>query len=156
MRTLGRLAVLGALASAGLATLLTPAAATPKSTWMTEAAMRTAFIGRTLDGHYINGLRWTETYAAEGRLDYRESERRGLGYWYFRSAVFCTFYDPGYGLSGGCWTALKVSANCYEFYAAGVGDTQPEDGATPGPLDGWAARAWRRGEPSTCEEKPSA
>ena len=72
--------------------------------WMSEEAMRKAFIGKTLDGHYVDGLRWTETYGAEGRLDYRESARKGLGHWYFRGHVFCTFYDPGYGLNGGCWT----------------------------------------------------
>ena len=44
----------------------------------------------------------------------------GLGHWYFRGNVFCTFYDPGYGLNGGCWTAIKASANCYEFYIAGL------------------------------------
>ena len=80
---------------------------------------------------------------------------QGLGHWYFRGHVFCTFYDPGYGLNGGCWTAIKASANCYEFYVAGLNDGRPEDEAAPGPLGGWAARAWRKGEPSTCEDKPS-
>ena len=107
--------------------------------------MRAAFIGKTLDGHYVDGLRWTETYDADGRLDYRESARKGSGHWYFRGHVFCTFYDPGYGLNGGCWTAIKASANCYEFYIAGLTEHEPEDEAAPGPLGGWAARAWRTG-----------
>lgn len=124
--------------------------------WMTEEAMRSAFIGRTLDGHYVDGLGWSETYTADGRLDYREAIRAGGGYWYFRNHIFCTFYDPGQGLSGGCWTAIKASANCYEFYVAGFGDLWSEEEAAPGPLGSWAARAWRRGEPSTCEDRPSA
>jgi hypothetical protein len=129
--------------------------ATPAGVWMTEAAMRAAFIGKTLDGQYVDGLRWTETYNGDGRLDYRESARKGLGYWYFRGRVFCTFYDPGYGLNGGCWTAVKTSVNCYEFYIAGLTDRFSDGETGPGPLGNWAARAWRSGEPSTCEENPS-
>lgn len=154
MRNLEQLAAVFTIALSTLAAASLSAA--PTSTWMTEDAMRAAFIGKTLDGHYVDGLRWTETYSAEGRLDYRESARKGLGHWYFRDHTFCTFYDPGYGLNGGCWNALKTSANCYEFYIAGLVETQPEDEAAPGPLGGWAARAWRTGEPSTCEDKPSA
>ena len=126
------------------------------SRWMTEEAMRQAFIGGTLDGHYVDGLRWSESYTADGRLDYREAVRNGVGYWYFRERVFCTFYDPGQGLSGGCWTAIKVSTNCYEFYVSGLADPQSGEEATPGPLGSWTARAWRQGEPSTCEDRPSA
>ncbi len=80
--------------------------------------------------------------------------RNGLGHWYFRGHVFCTFYDPGYGLNGGCWTAIKASANCYEFYLAGLNDGRPRTSRT-GTARRWAARAWREGEPSTCEDKPS-
>jgi hypothetical protein len=125
------------------------------SRWMTEEAMRQAFIGSTLDGHYVDGLRWSESYTADGRLDYREAVRNGVGYWYFRDQqVFCTFYDPGQGLGGGCWTAIKTSTNCYEFYVAGFENLQSEDQADPGALRNWAAKAWRRGEPSTCEDRP--
>jgi hypothetical protein len=132
-------------------------AATPASAnrWMSQEAMRAAFIGKTLDGHYVDGLAWSETYSAEGRLDYRESLRKGLGFWYFRGQVFCTFYDPGHGLSGGCWTTVQASTNCYEFYLAGLSDRGAEGESSPGPLSGWLARAWRKGEPSTCEDRPS-
>jgi hypothetical protein len=123
--------------------------------WMTEASMRTAFIGNTLDGQYVNGERWTETYTPNGRLDYSESVRKGVGYWYFRRHVFCTFYDPGQGLNGGCFTAVQPSANCYEFYLAGLTEREAERESAPGPLDKWVARAWRRSEPSTCEARPT-
>src|SRR5215470_8459795 len=79
--------------------------------WMTEEAMRGAFIGSTLDGHYVDGLGWSESYTGDGRLSYWETLRNGVGYWYFREQVFCTFYDPGQGLSGGCWKAIKTSTN---------------------------------------------
>ena len=131
MKNPERWAALCTLALAGFAAVRSHAA--PINVWMTQEAMRGAFIGKTLDGHYVDGLRWTETYSTEGRLDYRESVRKGLGYWYFRGNVFCTFYDPGYGLNDG----------------------RTEDDAALGPLGNWAARAWREGEPSTCEDRPS-
>jgi len=126
--------------------------------WMTEEAMRAAFIGKTLDGHYGNGLTWTEAYFGDGRLEYRESARRATGNWYFRGHVFCTFYDPPLPqppLSGGCWTAIKTSANCYEFYLAGLSPEPPFDDGTSGMGQRWNARGWRTEEPSTCTEKPS-
>jgi hypothetical protein len=129
--------------------MLLPAQA---AVWMSEAAMRGAFIGRTLDGHYGNGQTWTETYFANGRLDYREPLRGAVGDWFFRGQVFCTFYDPGqaHALSGGCWHALKASTNCYEFYLATDGDDLGSDETGVAPH--WTARGWRRGEPATCEE----
>jgi len=144
-------AALGAIALG--AALVPPVQATP--VWMTEQAMRGAFIGKTLDGHYVSGERWTETYTGDGRLDYRESVRKGVGHWYFRGRVFCTFYDPGQGLNGGCFTAIQPSANCYEFYLAGLTAPEADGESAPGPLRTWVARAWRSGEPSTCEARPS-
>jgi len=71
-----------------------PAAPALDGPWMTEEAMRAAFIGKTLDGHYGNGLTWSEAYFGDGRLEYRESARRATGSWHFRGHVFCTFYNP--------------------------------------------------------------
>ena len=91
--------------------------------WMSEAAMRADFAGQTLDGHYGSGTTWTETYFADGRIDYRESNRVAKGRWHFRGGVvFCTFYDPPYSPAfvGGCWQVIKTGANCYEFYTAGT------------------------------------
>lgn len=116
--------------------------------------MRAAFIGKTLDGHYGNGQTWTETYFQEGRLEYREKARDGKGNWHFRNGtVFCTFYDPAYRMNGGCWTAIRASANCYEFYLSGL--REPGDQASPDMIRRWDARGWRKDEPSTCMEKPS-
>src|SRR5512145_145337 len=147
------MALVTLLASAAAAALV-PSAGAARD-WMGEDAMRTAFIGKTLDGQYVNGERWTETYTADGRLDYRESIRKGVGYWYFRGHVFCTFYDPGQGLNGGCFTTLQPSSNCYEFYVAGLNEGEIDKETSPGPGGSWVARAWRRGEPSTCEARPT-
>lgn len=153
---LARLTVCIAAGASGL--LAVPGPAPASAPWMTEQDMRTAFIGKTLDGHYGNGLIWTETYFDDGRLDYREPERRAVGQWHFRGDVFCTFYDPKQPrppLAGGCWTAIKSGSNCYEFYLAGLSPEGPAQGDLDGAPQRWNARGWRQGEPSTCQDKPS-
>ena len=141
------LVALSAVAFSGVAI-----AASPR-VWMTEEAMHTAFVGKTLSGHYVDGLAWTETYGEDGRLVYSEALRKGRGSWYFQGPrILCTFYDPGYGLNGGCWNALQVSRNCYEFYPAGWLEPETGSEAAPGLLRTWIARAWRQGEPSSCDE----
>ena len=72
--------------------------------------------------------------------------------------MFCTFYDPSPAippLTGGCWTAIKVSANCYEFYLAGLAPEAPFEDDPEGANRRWNARGWRQDEPSTCHDKPS-
>jgi hypothetical protein len=125
------------------------------SNWMSEDAMRGAFIGKTLDGYYADGEDWTETYGQDGRLDYRDRKRASLGHWYFREHVFCTFYDPGQPINGGCFTAVQVSTNCYEFYLAEFSGREADREPAPGPVGRWVARASRRGEPPTCEARPT-
>ena len=133
-----------------------PAAAGPP--YLDEAQIREMIIGQTLDGHYATGLAWTETYAGDGALDYREPQRRSVGRWSFRAGgVFCTFYDPaaGMAMTGGCWHVLKTSGNCFEFYLAGdTAPAEPSEEAVPGALR-WNARGSRRSEPSTCSERPA-
>jgi hypothetical protein len=53
MNTFARIAVLGTLGAGACGTPVTVAA---MQAWMSEAAMRAAFIGKTLDGHYVDGL----------------------------------------------------------------------------------------------------
>lgn len=127
--------------------------------WMTEDAMRADFAGQTLDGHYGNQTAWTETYLADGRIDYKESSRFAKGRWHFRAGTFCTFYDPPFmpDFVGGCWQVLKQGANCYEFYSAGVQlpGKDNEGGVDFNSRLRWNARGWRTSQPSTCPEKPS-
>ena len=154
---IGRLLAFSGMAGAALVAA-PPSAPALDPPWMTEAAMRSAFVGKTLDGHYGNGVAWTEIYFDNGRLDYRESQRRAVGNWYFRGHVFCTFYEAPLAqppLNGGCWTAIKTSANCYEFYLAGLSPEPPYQDDAPGMAQRWNARGWRKDEPSTCMEKPS-
>jgi hypothetical protein len=153
MSSPARLAALSLLAFAlGAAAL--PASA--ERAWMSEEAMRGAFIGKTLDGHYADGEDWTESYGADGRLGYRDVRRGSVvGAWYFRDHVFCTFYDPGQAIDGGCFTTIQSGANCYEFYLADFSEREADKEVPPGPVGRWVARASRRGEPSTCEARPT-
>jgi len=155
MNFLARLAAL--VLAAGGCLVGTAASAPAKPPWMTEEAIRSGFIGKTLDGHYITGERWTETYFANGRLDYREVTRHATGDWSFRGSVFCTFYDPKFrpALNGGCWTVLTRGSNCFEFFLAGTNRDDPDSDDVEGAGMRWNARGWRQGEPSTCEEKPA-
>lgn len=151
--------VLAGMAAAGTQTNATTRQASARA-WMTEEAMRADFAGQTLDGHYGNQTAWTETYFADGRIDYKESSRFARGRWLFRAGTFCTFYDPPFvpDFVGGCWQVLKQGANCYEFYNAGTqlpGQDEDDDaGGLDRPLR-WNARGWRTSETSTCPEKPS-
>jgi hypothetical protein len=144
---------------AGAAAFALQLASAPATTyWMSEEAMRSAFIGKTLDGHYGTGVTWTETYFPDGRLDYREKNRAAAGRWYFRGGnVFCTFYDPPHRpeLVGGCWTTLQAGPNCYEFFFAPLDAGEPSRPGEDRNGRGWNARGWRQGEPQTCEPKPT-
>jgi hypothetical protein len=151
------IAALAAIAAGSLLGSVSAPAVAP--VWMTEEAMRAAFIGKTLDGHYGNGATWTEAYLAEGRLDYREPGRRAVGNWYFRNGnVFCTFYDPPDRpvMNGGCWNTIQTGANCYEFYLASLLPGEPGEEVPSDGMLRWNARGWRQDAPSTCQEKPSS
>lgn len=133
------------------------AGAWAETPYLPESEIRSAIVGQTLDGHYVNGLPWSERYLADGRLDYREPRRTARGSWSFRpGGVFCTFYDPSPegSLGGGCWLVLRSSANCFEFYVAGGGaPADSDEGVTT--QSRWNAQGWRRDEASTCTEKPA-
>ena len=108
--------------------------------------MRTAFIGRTLDGHYVDGLALERDLHRRRAAGLPGAIAQGGGHWSFRGHVFCTLYDPGQGLAaGGCWTAIQASTNCYEFYLAGFIDApdRGRGGARPARRLGRRA-AWRQ------------
>jgi hypothetical protein len=123
--------------------------------WMTEDALRRAFVGKTIDGHYVDGMSFTESYTQDGRLDYRDERRNGLGSWVLRNRIFCTFYDPGQDIVGGCFIVAQTSANCYEFYSVGASERDADKEPSAGLAGRWTARAARRGDPSTCAARPT-
>jgi hypothetical protein len=124
---------------------------------MSEEALRAEVVGKTRDGYFrVNGKAWTSTHLANGRSEFAYDGRTWSGHWMLQGRVFCTFGDervPAALPRDSCWSAVKLSANCYEYYSvrpsrgAGAEDWQTDTQ--------WYARGWRREEPSTCSESPT-
>lgn len=124
---------------------------------MSEDALRAEVIGKTRDGYFrSNGKAWTSTHRPNGRSEFTYGGTTWSGHWTVRGRVFCSFAEdetPAELARGGCWSAVKLSANCYEYYFV-------DPGRGAGAADGWTdarwyARGWRREEASTCPEPPS-
>jgi hypothetical protein len=120
--------------------------------WMTERAVRTELIGKSFTVEYHYGERWTLSYSADGRFDQIDRRLRVSGRWYFRGVVFCSTPETP-TFRTGCWTVVKSSANCYEYFRVPTRGSEPV--AEVSPDSWWYVRSWRNGEPSTCDEKPS-
>ena len=120
--------------------------------WMVESELRTVFVGATIEGQYVDGRTFTESYHASGSLIYREAVRQvdWSGRWSVVEGRFCTIYDK-FG-TGGCFRVRQTSANCFEFYF----DTRTEAEARRSTLrrPTWTARAWRTDQLSTCTDRP--
>jgi hypothetical protein len=119
--------------------------------WMDEAAMRAAFAGKTIQGHYASGKPFTEAYRADGGIDYREKGVAYEGHWSLQAGSFCTIYhsDP----TGGCYQVRQVSDNCYEFYFVTRTEIQAAERNLGRPA--WTARAAVSDRDATCSDKPS-
>lgn len=125
----------------------------PTTNWMHGSELKSAFAGTTIEGTYADGRPFEESYFDSGRLKYVEAMRNRVqhGNWSIVSGTFCTIYDirP----TGGCFRVRRQSANCYEFYFQA---RTKKEARNPGPgRPTWTARGWRKGEPSTCNERPA-
>lgn len=129
-----------------LALLSAPAASQRRSPWMSEDELTRTFGGQTIDGHYPNGRTFTETYRAEGRIDYEDELRSSGGRWTVASGAFCTIYDSE--PTGGCFRVMKSGPNCFDFYFV----ARTEDEADTPRSPDWSAQGWLRDEASTCAE----
>ena len=115
--------------------------------WMSAEDITAQFKGVAIDGHYASGRAFTEEYAANGRLEYRERDRHTRGRWSVEAGTFCTIYDQD--PTGGCYRVKRVGRNCFEFYfVARTEDQARRDPNTPS----WTARGWIRTEPATCAD----
>lgn len=114
--------------------------------WMPEPALEKAFSGKTIEGHYSDGLEFRERYDSDGGLYYKDDKRVQYGRWSLQAGTFCTIYDLD--PSGGCYRVHKVGPNCFEFYftARTTKEARSGDGGKPS----WTARAWRLDKASTC------
>jgi hypothetical protein len=130
---------------------LAPSATSALEPWMSEDEMRVAFGGKTIQGNYASGKSFTETYKADGAIEYSERNVQYRGHWSLQAGTFCTIYhsDP----TGGCYQVRRVSENCYEFYFVARTEHQA---ATEGPgRPAWTARAAVSDRTATCQDKPS-
>ncbi len=125
-------------------------AAAPK--WMNNGALRQAFSGQAIEGHYRDGRMFVETYGSDHRLEYVEGSRTQTGYWTIVAGTFCTIYEGI--LSGGCFRVHQLSVNCYEFYFQARNERSAAD-IEKRRKPSWTARAWRRNAVSTCQERPT-
>ncbi len=134
-----------------LVLLVTTTGAQGEPHWLGDDEIKAAFAGRTIDGHYANGLTFTESYLASGRITYVDPLKAMAGRWSVVNRSFCTLYDTF--PTGGCFKVTRISANCFEFYFL----TRTEHAAAlPEPAKpSWTARGWRTESPATCNEKPS-
>jgi hypothetical protein len=106
--------------------------------------MRQAFRGITLDGVYGDGTFFTETYVADGTIEYRDAEGADTGKWSISGETFCTFYERR---AGACFFVQRDGANCFSFYEATD---------TGGATKVWTSRGWNRASHATCPEAPGA
>ena len=119
--------------------------------WLTAREIKAAFDGRTVDGYYIDGVTFAETYETGGRIDYREAGRHLIGKWSVVGNTFCTIYDTS--PTGGCYRVTRTGDNCFEFYFI-ARDEREAVRPDPG-RPSWTARGWRRDQRSTCAEAPT-
>jgi hypothetical protein len=111
---------------------------------MDAAAIAGVFKGARIDGFYADGALFSEAYAVDGTITYRDAVNGAdKGNWSVRGDLFCTFYDR---LAGACFVVVRDGPNCFTFY---------ETGAAAGtPRNQWTGRGWRRGIAPTCPGKP--
>ncbi|MFN0219831.1 MAG: hypothetical protein ACKVP4_13570 [Hyphomicrobium sp.] len=116
--------------------------------WLNDSEILDVFHDRTIEGSYASGRSFTESYRANGSVEYSERGVSMGGYWSVTSGTLCTIYelDP----AGGCFRVARVGENCFEFYFAARTEK-----AAPGPDEekpAWTARGSIRGKSTACPE----
>lgn len=144
MRTLRR-----SISIAACLALVPAAVAKPTSANLDEAQIRDAFAGKTIQGNYASGKAFTETYATDGAIIYRERDIEYRGHWSVQADAFCTIYhsDP----TGGCFIVKRESENCFEFYFISRTEGQAANNETITPA--WTARAAVTDRDATCADR---
>lgn len=126
--------------------LLPPGAALAQFPWLSGAQIEKALTGKTIDGMYASGRRFTEHYMDGGTLEYMEDGVLLKGRWSVTAGTLCTIYDTD--PTGGCFRVLSSGSNCYEFYFVARDEDQArtlkDDAAS------WTARGAVEGPPEAC------
>lgn len=137
-----------ALIAAGASVCTPHAYAISSDIWLNEAEISKALEGKTLDGVYAGGRRFSESYMQGGNLEYRENGETLRGHWSITQGTLCTIYDAN--PTGGCFRVAPAGGNCFEFYfvarteeaAAGSLDERPD----------WTARGSVEGTLEACPD----
>jgi hypothetical protein len=106
-----------------------------------------AFEGKTVTGAYHDGLAFRESYFSGGKIDYWDPRASSAGTWSVVNNLFCTFYTS---MTGGCFSIVQVSANCFDFYAAADSEQQALEAL---PRADYTARGAVQGTASTCPDE---
>ncbi len=112
--------------------------------WLDARTINETFAGKTIDGRYSSGLGFSETYARDGSISYRDAGIVASGNWRVTAQGFCTFYED---MNGGCFLVRKLGSNCFEFYVVEnqeTGPLMPQEGKP------YVAQGWYPEKPSTC------
>lgn len=128
--------------------LLMPAAAVAQMPWLSGAQIEKALAGRTIDGMYASGRRFSESYLEGGALEYLEDGVRLKGRWSVTAGTLCTIYDTD--PTGGCFRVLSSGSNCYEFYFVARDEEQARSPKQGEPS--WTARGAIEGSPEACPD----
>ena len=131
--------------------VLAPAKAAATAIWLGDNEIKDQLGGRTIEGRYASGRAFTETYLANGRVEYLEKGASIGGHWSVIAGTLCTIYDTD--PAGGCFRVSKAGKNCFEFYFV----TRTED-AAPGADNAkpaWTARGAVSGEATACQDGAS-
>jgi hypothetical protein len=115
-----------------------------RTAWMSDEDMRSTFAGKRVAGVYPNGVKFEETYAPSGTVDYKDDLQSDSGNWAISAGNFCFFYRS---MQGGCFKLHRDGENCYQAVLASEAVNSKS-----GPLSktGWAVLMWRADMPSTC------
>lgn len=109
---------------------------------MTTSELLATLPGMTMTGHYADGVKFTESYLAGGKIDYTDDLSVDTGNWFERSGLFCTFYVKGLGA---CFKVVRTGENCFEMYVAESQDGTREENQN------WNSIGWDVNKPSTCD-----
>lgn len=101
------------------------------------------FPGMTMVGNYGNGVKFTETYLADGSVTYADDQGSDRGHWFVRGSLFCTFYETS---NGACFSVKKSGDNCYEYFTQ-----EEEDGSIHVDAGAWNSVGWDQSRQSSCD-----
>lgn len=116
--------------------------------WLTAAEIESGLGGKTLEGMYVTGQRFTERYLLGGQLEYVEDGKVMTGHWSVTAGTLCTIYDTD--PMGGCYRVVRSGSNCYEFYF--VSRSEEAAPGPPGVKPDWTARGAVDGQIDACKE----